>query len=138
MGHTLPPFSHQFMIERSLFAEMRRALLLRDDKAHFDEMWNKAEFHVPAAEKAKHPLPITSILMSINLEQEKAIFQLDGKLLVQNQHIQQLEEMIRTSEDEKIQLRREIEALRGEIEEFRRSLRSELLEIMYPSYTHGS
>jgi len=126
------------MIERSLFAEMRRALLLRDDKAHFDEMWNKAEFHVPAAEKAKHPLPITSILMSINLEQEKAIFQLDGKLLVQNQHIQQLEEMIRTSEDEKIQLRREIEALRGEIEEFRRSLRSELLEIMYPSYTHGS
>jgi len=134
MGHTLPPFSQQFKIERDLFAEMRRALLLRDDKAHFDEMWNKAEFHVPAAEKAKHPLPITSILMCINLEQEKAIFHLEGKLLAQNQDIQQLEARIEASEAEKMQLRREIQALRGEVEALRNSLRAELLEIIYPSY----
>ena len=134
MGHTLPPFSHQFMIERSMFAEMRRALLLRDDKAHFDEMWNKAEFHVPAAEKAKHPLPITSILMSINLEQEKAIFRLEGKLLAQNQHIQQLEEMIQTGEAKNIRLKRELETQRGEMEAFQKTMRAELLEILYPSY----
>jgi predicted nucleic acid-binding Zn-ribbon protein len=76
--------------------------------------------------------------MCINLEQEKAIFLLDGKLLAQNQHIQRLEEMIQTSEVEKIRLQREIEALRGEIEDFRKSLREELLEIMYPSYIHES
>jgi hypothetical protein len=134
MGHTLPPFSHQFKIERSMFSEMRRALLLRDDKAHFDEIWNKIEFHVPAAEKAKHPLPIASILMCMNLEQEKAIFHLDDKLLAQNRHIQQLEEKIQTSEAENLRLRREIETLRYEIEQLKKDLRAELLELLYPSY----
>ena len=131
MGHTLQPFSHQFKTERSLFAEMRRALLLRDDKAHFAEMWNKAEFHVPAAEKAKHPLPITSILMCINLEQEKAIFQLEEKLLAQSGHIQRLEGKIQAAEAE-------IEALHWEMDQLRKSLRAELLEILYPSYVDGS
>lgn len=138
MGHTLPPFSQQFKIERSLFAEMRRALLLREDKAHFDEMWHKAEFHVPAAEKAKHPLPITSILMCINLEQEKTIFQLEGKLLAQNQYIQQLESRVAEGEVGNLALRREVEAFRGEIDVLRDSLRAELLEIIYPSYTQGA
>jgi hypothetical protein len=137
MGHTLPPFSQQFKIERSLFAEMRRALLLRDDKAHFDEMWNKAEFHVPAAEKAKHPLPITSILMCINLEQEKALFHLEGKLLVQNEHIQQLEDRLEISEAENTNLHQEMAALRGEIENLQKRMREELLEILYPSYLDG-
>jgi len=138
MGHTLPPFSQQFKIERSMFAEMRRALLRRDDKAHLDEMWNKAEFHVPAAEKAKHPLPITSILLCMNLEQEKSIYQLDGKLLAQNQHIQQLEERINEGNLENIRLKGEVETLRWEIDQLKKSLREELLEILYPSYTHGA
>jgi hypothetical protein len=134
MGHTLPPFSHQFKIERSMFAEMRRALLLRDDKALFDEMWDKAEFHVPAAEKAKHPLPITSILLCINLEQEKAIFQLNGKLLAQDRRIQQLEEKIRGNAAENARLKGEIESLLWEVDLLKKSLREELLEILYPSY----
>jgi hypothetical protein len=134
MGHTLPPFSQQFQIERGMFAEMRRALLLRDDKAHFDEMWNKAEFHVPAAEKAKHPLPITSVLLCINLEQEKSIYQLEGKLLAQNQVIQQLDEKIEVCQAENILLKAEIENLRWEMEQLKKSLRAELLEILYPSY----
>jgi len=137
MGHTLPPFSQQFKIERNLFAEMRRALLLREDKAHFDEMWHKAEFHVPAAEKAKHPLPITSILMCINLEQEKAIFHLEGKLLTQRDYIQKLDERVETMAVENTSLRREMEALRGEIELLQKRLRAELLEILYPSYIDG-
>jgi len=137
MGHTLPPFSQQFKIERDMFAEMRRALLLREDKAHFDEMWHKAEFHVPAAEKAKHPLPITSILMCINLEQEKTIFHLEGKLLTQNEYIQKLDERVETMAAENTSLRREMEALRGEIELLQKRLRAELLEILYPSYIDG-
>ena len=134
MGHTLPPFSQQFKIERSMFAEMRRALLLRNDKAHFDEMWNKAEFHVPAAEKAKHPLPITSVLLCINLEQEKSIYRLEGKLLAQNQYIQQIDEKIETSKAENILLKDEIENLHWEMAQLKKSLREELLEILYPSY----
>ena len=134
MGHTLPPFSQQFKHERAMFAEMRRALLLRDDKALFDDLWNKAEFHVPAAEKAKHPLPVTSILMCMNLEQEKAIDQLEGKVQIQNQRIEQLEEKIKDSEAENILLKGEIESLRWEMEQMRKSLREELLEILYPCY----
>lgn len=117
-----------------MFAEMRRALLLRNDKAHFDEMWNKAEFHVPAAEKAKHPLPITSVLLCINLEQEKSIYQLENKLLAQNQVIQQIDQKIETSQTENILLKAEIEALRWEMDQLKSSLRAELLEILYPSY----
>jgi len=134
LGHTLPPFSQQFKLERSTFAEMRRALLLRDDKALFDELWNKAEFHVPAAEKAKHPLPITSILLCMNLEQEKAIYHLQGKVLAQNQRIQKLEEEIEAGKAQKVMLKGEIETLRWEVEQLRTSLRAELLEILYPSY----
>jgi len=134
MGHTLPPFSQQFKLERGMFGEMRRALLLRGDKALFDDLWNKAEFHVPAAEKAKHPLPITSILMCMNLEQEKAIYQLEGKILAQNQHIQGLEEKIAADETEKVLLKGEVESLRWEIEQLKTNLRQELLEIIYPSY----
>jgi septal ring factor EnvC (AmiA/AmiB activator) len=137
MGHTLPPFSQQFKLERSLFAEMRRALILRDDKALFDEMWDKAEFHVPAAEKAKHPLPITSVLLCINLEQEKSIYRLEGKLVAQNQHIQQLEEKIQSGEAEIARLRGEIDNLRWELEQLTKNLRAELLELLYPSYTHA-
>ena len=134
MGHTLPPFSQQFKLERSMFAEMRRALLLRSDKFLFDDLWNRAEFHVPAAEKAKHPLPMFSILMCMNLEQEKAIFQLEGRVLSQNQRMQELDEKIKTSEAEHIGLKGEIERLRCEIEQLKASMREELLEIMYPSY----
>ena len=134
MGHTLPPFSQQFKHERAMFAEMRRALLLRDDKALFDDLWNKAEFHVPAAEKAKHPLPVTSILMCMNLEQEKAIDQLEGKVQIQNHRIEQLEEKIKDSEAENILLKGEIKSLRWEMEQMRKSLREELLEILYPCY----
>jgi hypothetical protein len=134
MGHTLPPFSRQFKTERAMFNELKRALLLRDDKAIFDDLWNKAEFHVPAAEKAKHPLPITSILLTMNLEQEKSLYQLESKSLVQNQRIQQLDEKLRASEAEKLMLKGEIETLRWDIEELKSSLREELLELLYPNY----
>jgi hypothetical protein len=138
MGHTLPPFSHQFKTERAMFNELKRALLQRDDKALFDDLWNKAEFYVPAAEKAKHPLPITSILMTMNLEQEKAIYQMEQKALVQNQRIQQLEAKLNGREAEKLLLKGEIETLRWEIEELKSSLRAELLDLLYPNYVNAA
>ena len=117
-----------------MFNELKRALLRRDDKAIFDDLWNKAEFHVPAAEKAKHPLPITSILMTMNLEQEKAIYHMEQKALVQNQRIQQLEAILNDKGAEKLLLKGEIETLRWEVEELKTSLRAELLELLYPDY----
>ena len=133
MGHTLPPFSQQFKIERALFNEMRRALLRRADKVYFDALWDKAEFHVPAAEKAKHPLPITSILLSMNLEQEKTIAQLAEQAQAQRERMRALEAAFDALRSENLRLRREIEMLLDDTEHLRKSLRAELLEILYPS-----
>ncbi|MCH8259523.1 MAG: deoxyhypusine synthase family protein [Planctomycetes bacterium] len=55
MGHTIPPFTHQFRREARCFTEMRRGLLLKDDQRLLKGMWQKAEFHIPACEKAAHP-----------------------------------------------------------------------------------
>ena len=134
MGHTLPPLSYQFKVERQLFSEMRRALLLRNDKALFDDLWNKAEFHMPAADKAKHPLPIFSIALCMNLEQEKSIFNLEQKNVEQDQLIHQLQELCEVNADQIARLKGEIEALQSEMEELRLGLREELIEILYPSY----
>ena len=134
MGHTLPPFSQQYKHERALFVEMRRALLRRDDQLRFEALWDKAERHVPAAEKAKHPLPIFSILMSMNLEQEKTIHHLTQITETQASRIAALEEQLKTSQMEYILLKGEIETLLWEMEQMRVSLREELLEIIYPDY----
>lgn len=133
MGHTLPPFSQQFKIERALFNEMRRALLRRGDKAHFDALWDKAEFHVPAAEKAKHPLPMFSILLSMNLEQEKALARLNAHIHTQNRRLDELESALADLRAENARLQREIEMLQDEMEHLRKSLRAELLDLLYPS-----
>lgn len=134
MGHTLPPFSQQYKHERALFGEMRRALLRRADQLRFDDLWDKAESHVPAAEKAKHPLPIFGILLSMNLEQEKTIHELEQTTQSQEQRIQTLEEAFQSSRTENILLKGEIETLVWEMEQLRKSLREELLEIIYPNY----
>lgn len=134
MGHTLPPFSYQFKAEQAIFAEMRKALQLRDDMFLFDDLWNKAEFHTSAADKARYPLPIASILLTMNLEQEKALFELEGKSLMNCERIQQLEDKIKDGKAENILLKGEIESLRWEIEELKSDLRAEMLELLYPDY----
>ncbi len=133
MGHTLPPFSQQFKLERALFNEMRRALLRRADKLHFDALWDKAEFHVPAAEKAKHPLPTFSILLSMNLEQEKALARLAEQAQAQRERLRALEAALDDLRAENRRLRQEVEMLLDEMEHLRKSLRAELLDLLYPS-----
>ena len=133
MGHTLPPFSQQFKIERALFNEMRRALLRRADKTYFDALWDKAEFHVPAAEKAKHPLPLFSILLSMNLEQEKSLAQLTELVQTQRERLLALENTLDELHSKNRRLRQEIDMLLDEMDLLRKSLRTELLEILYPS-----
>jgi hypothetical protein len=134
MGHTLPPLTMQFKAERQLFEEMRRALLLREDQALFADLWDRAEFHVPAADRARHPLPIASILLCLTLEQEKALYQAGQKEARQDRRIQELEKGLKEMEGDNLLLRGEIETLRAELEEFRAATRQEVLELLYPSY----
>ena len=131
MGHTKPPFTWQFKIEQAYFSRFRRALLLAGDKKHFTDMWNRAEFHVPAAEEAGHPLPIATILMMINLEQEKTIHHLEEKFLIAAQRITALEEKLKVKDAEVLFLKGELDDLEKILETRLKEFRKEILEIKY-------
>ena len=134
MGHTVLPFTWQFRNEKAYFANFRRALLLAEDKHIFDDLWNRAEFHLPAAEMASHPLPVATILMMMNLEQQKAIQQLENRVKAQAQKIEHLEKSLKKSENQAISLKGELETIEAEIETRLRAFREEMLAIKYPEY----
>jgi len=131
MGHTIPPFTHQFRREARCFTEMRRGLLLKDDQRLFKGMWQKAEFHIPACEKAAHPLAITSILLSIDLEQEKSIYRLEETAKAQRQTIQRLEQANKSQAVDILLLKTELEFLHQDMEVRLKAFRAEMLEIKY-------
>jgi len=137
MGHTVVPFTWQYQREKVYFSKFRRALLLAEDKRVFDELWNKAEFHIPAAEKASHPLPISTVLMMMNLEQQKTIEKLENKLRDQIQIIEHLEKTLKKSEAQSTYLKGELETIQAELEARLRAFREEMLSIKYPEYVYA-
>ena len=134
MGHTIIPFSWQYRKEKVYFASFRRALLLVEDKRTFDDLWNRAEFHLPAAEMASHPLPIATILMMMSLEQQKIIQQLENKVKDQALKIGRLENALKKSEAQSVSLKDELEAIEAEIEARLQAFREEILSIKFPEY----
>lgn len=134
MGHTILPFTWQFRNEKTYFARFRRALLLVEDKETFDDLWNRAEFHLPAAEMASHPLPVATILMMMNLEQQKMIQQLENKVQDQARRIEKLEKSLKKNESQAVSLKGELETIEAEIEARLRAFREEMLSIKYPEY----
>jgi septal ring factor EnvC (AmiA/AmiB activator) len=134
LGHTILPFTWQFRNEKTYFARFRRALLLAEDKKTFDDLWNRAEFHLPAAEMASHPLPATTILMMMNLEQQKMIQQLENKVQDQTRRIEKLEKSLKQNENQAVSLKGELQTIEAEIESRLRAFREEMLSIKYPEY----
>ena len=116
------------------FAGFRRALLLAGDKGAFDDLWNRAEFHLPAAEMASHPLPIATILMMMNLEQQKTIQQLENKVKDQILKIERLENVLKKSEAHFVSLKGELETMEARIEAKLGAFREEMLAIKFPEY----
>jgi hypothetical protein len=134
MGHTILPFTWQYRKEKTYFTDFRRALLLAEDKHTFDDLWNRAEFHLPAAEMASHPLPVATILMMMNLEQHKAIQKLENKVKTQMQKIERLEKSLKKSESQSAILRGELETIGTELEARLKEFRDEMLAIKFPEY----
>lgn len=134
MGHTKPPFTMQFGLERGYLSEFRRGLLLLEDQRLFEDMWDKAEFHIPACEKAAHPLPIVPILMGMMLEAEKSALRLEKENDVQSQELRYLKEKMEQQAVETAVLHGEIERLREELKKTLAAFREEMLEIKYPLY----
>ena len=134
MGHTILPFTWQYRNEKNYFASFRRALLLADDKRTFDDLWNRAEFHLPAAEMASHPLPIATILMMMNLEQHKLIQRLENKVESQAQIIERLEKSLKKSQSQILALKGELETIEAELETKLKEFPEEMLAIKFPEY----
>jgi len=134
VGHTILPFTWQYQKEKTYFASFRRSLLLAEDKRIFDDLWNRAEFHLPAAEMASHPLPIATILMMMNLEEQKVIQQLENSVKAQAQKIERLEKSLKKSQSQIVSLKGELQTIEAEIEARLAAFREEMLAIKFPEY----
>jgi len=134
MGHTVVPFTFQFQREKIYFAKFRRALLLPGDKLILDDLWHRAEFHIPAAEKASHPLPIATILMMMNLEQEKMIQSLENRVAAQAQQIKGLEKALQDSEAQSAFLAGELKTIEANVEARLCEFRKEMFAVKFPEF----
>ena len=69
------------ILEREIegWKKFRRALR-KEDQQVFDQLFEKARLHVEAGGAASRPWPFETILISMLLEQEKAVVELRSKI----------------------------------------------------------
>ncbi len=79
MGRTVLPYSHVWEEERQRWLKFRRALR-KEDQGHFDRLFEAARLHLQAGVYAASPWPLESMLLSMLLEQAKAIKALEERL----------------------------------------------------------
>ncbi|MFB6082215.1 MAG: hypothetical protein ABEJ67_05270 [Halanaeroarchaeum sp.] len=72
MGRTNPTYRDLLGTVEDRWAPYRRALR-RDDTPHFDALFAHARAHADASGHQNHDDPMVAVLLSIALEQEKAI-----------------------------------------------------------------
>ena len=81
MGRTVLPFSQVLEREYADWKKFRRGLR-KEDQAALDRLFDLARLHVQAGVYASRPWPLETILVSILIEQEKALADLRAKLKV--------------------------------------------------------
>lgn len=79
MGRTVLPFSQVLDQEAQEWRKFRRGLR-KEDQQFLDRLFEEARLHVQAGVYASRPWPFETILISILLEHEKALFELRSKL----------------------------------------------------------
>jgi hypothetical protein len=79
MGRTVLPYSHVWEDERSRWLKFRRALR-KEDQAHFDRLFDLARLHLQAGVYASNPWPLETMLLSMLMEHEKALANLQERL----------------------------------------------------------
>lgn len=75
MGRTVAPFSRILTTEFQSLRGFRHALD-QEGREAFDRLFAAAKFHLPAMIYASRPVSLEAIMMSILLEQQKALTQL--------------------------------------------------------------
>ena len=79
MGRTVLPFTQELYREEASWAAFRRALR-KEDRELLDELFAAARYHTAACAFAGRAVPFEAILMSVLLEERRAIRELERKL----------------------------------------------------------
>ena len=79
MGRTNPTYRDRLRTREQAWSDYRRGLR-QHDQVHFDELWEAARAHADASGLHNPGDPITTILFSICLEQQKAISSLEDRV----------------------------------------------------------
>jgi len=79
MGRTVLPFTRELYREEDSWKEFRRALR-REDRGLFDELFAAARYHTAACAFSGRAVPFEAILMSILLEERRAVRELSARL----------------------------------------------------------
>ena len=79
MGRTVPTFTNLIDAELSSWSKFRRGLRKEDQDA-FDEVFRAAKLHLAENFYAMRAVPFESMMMSILVEQQKAIRRLEKEI----------------------------------------------------------
>jgi hypothetical protein len=79
MGRTVPTFTNLIDAELASWSKFRRGLR-KDDQEVFDEIFRAAKLHLAENFYAMRAVPFESIMMSIVVEQQKAIRRLEEEI----------------------------------------------------------
>ena len=79
MGRTVLPFTRELYREEDSWKAFRRALR-REDRELFDELFAAARYHTAACTCAGRVVPFEAILMSILLEERRAVRELSRRV----------------------------------------------------------
>ena len=79
MGRTVPTFTNLIDAELSSWSKFRRGLRKEDQEA-FDEIFRAAKLHLAENFYAMRAVPFESMMMSILIEQQKAIRKLEKEV----------------------------------------------------------
>lgn len=79
MGRTVLPFTQELYREEASWAPFRRALR-KEDRELLDDLFAAARHHTAACAFAGRPVPFEAILVSMLLEQRRAMRELERRL----------------------------------------------------------
>ncbi len=79
MGRIVMPFSFVLEDEKGVFKKFRKELS-KEDKEAFDRLFDRAKFHTAAAVYMANSWPMETIFLSILLEHEKLITEMEMRL----------------------------------------------------------
>ena len=79
MGRTVPTFTNLIDAELSSWSKFRRGLR-KNDQEIFDEIFRASKLHLAENFYAMRAVPFESMVMSIIMEQQKAIRRLEEKV----------------------------------------------------------